>query len=123
MKLFEAMRLGSMATKQGFGSGSIYSNTAPCALGAARLAAGIQYSSEYDGTVYVSMRTAFPVLETSVNVPELSNPRTSLVEAIWRMNDELRWSRERIADFVEQVESRQTEVKEVEEVEEVLCHV
>lgn len=102
MRLHEAIRLGAMNTEQGFGPLSITSDTAPCALGAARHAAGIFTTHLY---VYNALMARWPVLGTYVVFPIKDGGwRPTLVEAIYTLNDTFRWSREQIADWVEGVE-------------------
>lgn len=102
MKLSEAIRLGAMATVQGFGADSIFSDDAPCALGAARLAAGIQQPSE--SIVFPELMRHWPVLAKRTSCPECRKHDEVAIGTVWHLNDEHKWSRERIADWVESIE-------------------
>lgn len=107
MKLSEAMRLGGMATDQGHGPDSIISDTAPCALGAARCAIGLQVKRPEDA--YRELEERFPILRARVSPPWNVDYVESLTGIVWMLNDYYHWSRERIADFVEQIERAQEE--------------
>src|SRR5690349_4732090 len=93
MKLSEAMRLGAMATTQGYGADSVRCDDRPCALGAARLAAGLSAVNNVDALVQI--RNRFPLatvvvqnLPTGVDCIE-GDSRISfdVVDVIWRLND------------------------------------
>lgn len=104
MKLSEAIRLGTMATTQGFGAESFYSDTAPCALGAARLAAGCY-------AYYDSLIERWPWLERYVETPPVlslvKGKTCEALEAIYLLNDIGGWTREQIADWIEGIERAQ----------------
>lgn len=137
LKLSEAIRLGSMMTTQGFGYRSMNNATSPCALGAARLAAGVHIFAFSKPEM---LSDTFPILLAEVNIHDLPplynlpfNQREKvkiphpLFDVIWRLNDVVRWSREQIADYVASIESEldRTLIEsnaEVEEVKEV-AHV
>ncbi len=115
MALNEAIRLGSMSTVQGRGSLSAFSDTAPCALGAARLAAGTAGCGQ---EAYDNLRLRFPVLGMLVELPKGTMPDgmkyyekdpIELMSAIWLLNDSARWTREQIADWVEGIEKSAAE--------------
>ena len=95
MRLSEAIRLGSMATMQGFGADSILSSSAPCALGSAALAGGLlTEASRASITVITSdLVECWPILK-----------KEGVLNTIWILNDRARWSREQIADWVEKQE-------------------
>ncbi len=107
LRLSEAIRLGSMLKPQGFG---LMRNrqTASCALDAAQDATGMRF---LDGV--------YPFLTKSGRCPECGQwYATGLVVIAYCLNDIHRWSREKIADWVEatfEQEAKQEE-KELEEV-------
>ncbi len=103
MKLSEAIRLGAMATEQGFGAPSIASNEAPCALGAARIAAGLGDHCAVD--CYSVLAYRWPVLYRMVANP-VAGRMEYVVDAIWSLNDVHRWTREQIADWIETIEAQ-----------------
>src|SRR5262245_4531579 len=103
MRLSEAIRLGAMATRHGSGSRSIVSDDAPCALGAARLAAGIQ--CEVNGA-FALLVDRWPVLWTKAKHPEWGH-EIEVINVIWKLNDLCKWTREQIADWVEQIEQQE----------------
>jgi hypothetical protein len=115
MKLSEAIRLGSMIRPQAFGY--IFSNSGSCALGAVYEASGIL---AFDDDVTLLEETgqrldqAFPLLKASVSCPVAMRCfRNGVGETIVHLNDWHRWTREQIADWVEQIEQQQ-DVKSVE---------
>jgi len=113
LKLSEAIRLGSMVHPQYFGAMFRFNYRGPageprrdivgsCALGAAAVASGM------DNTL-----GAFPYLDekvkrppNGVTFPPKSSPYecSTLCQCIVYLNDGCHWSRERIADWVEEVE-------------------
>jgi hypothetical protein len=100
MKLSEAIRLGAMLKPQGFGLGSGNPRAeATCALGAAYEAARVTGS-------WPSLLLVFPQLK---HIEELACPvcRDKQDGLIAHLNDDHRWSREQIADWVEQIERAQ----------------
>lgn len=112
MKLSEAIRLGAMATRQGRGSRSMFSTTAPCALGAARLAADIPMPR--DDYQYTALRERWPVLNVRVRHPSCLHDAVvvHLSTAIAALNDYHGWTREQIADWVENVEQAHEDAPE-----------
>lgn len=122
MRLSEAIRLGAMLHPQAFQAlaerwpqpprctipwGGRTGIRATCALGAAGVAA-------LGEAAFCNIERAFPILRAEVTAPD------GLVEpldlAITRLNDLHRWTREEIADWVEQVErdhDAQTDTEEV----------
>lgn len=111
MKLSEAIRLGAMLRPQGFGR--LHGNGKTCALGAAMSAAGW---SEEDldkspTTVQPSFFEAFPILSKRVTVPEKGHERSLWYAISLELNDSCRWTRERIADWVETIEPNETEAR------------
>lgn len=95
MKLSEAIRLGAMLGPQGFGGIDDRSGDGTlCALQAAQKAIGLEYDC-YD------MEEHFPILLLRVWV---RGGNTSIGSAIINLNDKHRWTRERIANWVETFE-------------------
>jgi len=100
MKLSAAIRIGSMTTKPIAGR-LIFGNSA-CALGAALSALNksdfVMREGPWMG--YKFLRDTFPFLDTyTVDVPG-----ENVMSQIWRWNDYSNYSREEIADRVEQIE-------------------
>lgn len=111
MKLSEAIRLGAMASKQGFGENSIWGEER-CALGAACLAMGVETPRAHE--MYIALRMAYPWLSTHF-LPPVNDAKVSrdAMQIVWSLNDLFNWTRERIADWVETVEP--SEAPEVSE--------
>jgi hypothetical protein len=101
MRLSEAIRLGSMLRPQGFGH--MWSGGKSCAVGAAYEALGYG-----DGKDVFLPRDLYDLLISRIFLmPCGCTPyqlRFSLVTAITHLNDAHRWTRERIADWVETLE-------------------
>lgn len=108
-KLSEAIRVGSIGVKQGFGSRSLYSDTSPCVLGMARIALGIE------SNVYETLKEKFPYLrddyvkERHGSLPEdiidnLTPSSSSLLSVCWLLNDAAKQTPDQIADWVESIE-------------------
>jgi len=98
-ELAVAMRRGClMRVNQTFGQFQ-YGEHGACALGAAAVAEGLSVS---EGTTLITqtdkLRGRFPVLS---NLLEMPRNRWSVMEAIIHLNDSRRWSRERIADWLD----------------------
>lgn len=111
MRLSEAIRLGSMLKPQGVGAFYSRSDASTCALGAALDAVGeIRGEHVLCDEGREVLRRFWPIVDCEV--PPLTadgNPLTTgLTFPVWRtvqmMNDAHRWSRERIADWVESIE-------------------
>jgi hypothetical protein len=102
MKLSAAIRIGSMTTKQIKGNYSDGGN-GRCALGAALDAAGIRV----DNSVFIGRRLieVFPIVIKPVKSPVGSNIFQELGPNVSTLNDDWGWSRERIADWVEEQEN------------------
>ena len=104
MRLSEAIRLGAMLGPQCFGDG-FGPNNATCAIGAALLAAGQKDSS-------VSIWEVFPITSLPYKCPVCGagsnylHIKHGFGWAITHLNDAHRWTRERIADWVEGEERR-----------------
>lgn len=108
MRLSEAIRLGAMNTTQGFGSDSIRNSKSPCALGAALLAVGRMQESlppiALRNVPYDTIVQLWPYANRRVIAPETTGDTYKLMIVIYLLNDSRRWSREKIADWVEQKE-------------------
>lgn len=101
MKLSEAIRLGAALKPQAFGHA--YSGARSCALGAAADAMGIDYYK----TNWAAVLSGF--------TGEYHCPVAGCVDSGWmkyvgliitHLNDNHRWTRERIADWVESLETQ-----------------
>lgn len=99
MKLSEAIRLGAMTGPQCFEAFHTW-NGATCAMGAAYRAVGISY--EFAAIVQPPEWEAF--LDRSECCPACEFGATDMQGIIFHLNDEHKWTREAIADFVEQIE-------------------
>lgn len=112
MKLSEAIRKGCVKP-QGTGPWSIKTdNDTHCVLGAAGVGAGIHL--ENNQQAYDVLEARFPILkERVVNPPmvirHMMTGATKLSEVLWYTNDVHGWTRERLADFVEEVEAEYEE--------------
>jgi hypothetical protein len=102
MKLSEDIRLGAMTGPQVFGTVSAGSGT--CAIGAALVSVG-----RMDLVVcgWEPLYALWPVLKTLdvTACPQCGNKHSGSM--ILHLNDGHKWTRERIADFVETVELAQ----------------
>jgi hypothetical protein len=101
MTLSEAIRLGSMMKPQTFGI--FYDGIGTCANGAARDACGALES-------FASLETYFPIAASIAKQCPICGERSdscadNLGGLIAHINDDHRWTRERIADWVETVEA------------------
>jgi hypothetical protein len=121
MKLSEAIRLGSMMRPQAFGWIFDLDGIATCAWGAGLEAAGIRikagqsnrYNTPVEWRGLVNKRVRCPAKHTKCDFchwgelcVECANSQ-SLALTIEHLNDDHKWTRERIADFVEQIENQQ----------------
>ncbi len=107
MRLSEAIRLGAVLKPQAFGA--IREEGRSCALGAACDALGIRHEN--------ALPTQYPELHRSVKCPgcgslkgvwrRLRGYEFDLEDVIVHLNDDHRWERERIADFVRKIESKE----------------
>jgi hypothetical protein len=117
MKLSEAMRLGAMMTTQAFGQ--IETEDGTCALGAAIQAAGCKSCRVTNLSQGLRTRPISPdaVAMELISIPnewyallkhDTACPACGLVQAtsiqIPHLNDDHRWTRERIADWLEPFE-------------------
>ena len=110
MKLSEAIRLGSTLRPQGFGSFFTLTGGS-CAVGAAAEALGVKVdhlTANLD-VLYQELarrRVGCPQCDGTVKFP--------LLPMIGHINDVHCWTRERIADWVESVESMEMQNSEIE---------
>lgn len=111
MKLSEAIRLGSTLAPQAFGNFKHGGGT--CALGAAweavcgDIGVGIlDLPSDWSWTG-----------RTSVECPACDAPSGSVTRVITHLNDDHRWTREAIADWVKTLEDRMETAAQVKEEE------
>jgi len=70
-----------------------------CALGAAAAAVDIHDGNFIRGSA--ALRSKFPVLKNQVEIPGRPDLQWSLLEMIVHLNDAERWTRERIADWLD----------------------
>ena len=100
MILSEAIQLGAMMTSQAFRV--LFKADGACALGAALLAVGV--APEQAGR---SVRRRWPwAFAVSVDCPSCGRSRL-VCEVIVHLNDDHRWTRERIAAWVAGIEPSQ----------------
>lgn len=103
MRLSEAIRLGSLVSHQRFATSA--DQTGRCALEAACDAIGVEALTSLD--VFIVTQAEFPI-GTAVmvgcpvnNGSPFCRDRDFLRNIIWHLNDQHKWARERIADWVE----------------------
>lgn len=118
MRLSEAIRLGATMKPQSFGGGP-HRNGGSCAIGAATDAIGLpenaacrDYPMPWLRLFDELRRVECPACKTLLG--------DSMIGPIPHLNDDHRWSRERIADFVELHEPIPSEAH-TEELKEELC--
>ena len=98
--LSQAIRLGATFRDQCFGHFFQYGKS--CAIGAAMEAVGL------DQNQYDDLGKRFPIMNQRVNAPKellYCYCFMNLAAILWRLNDRLHWSREKIADWVEEQEN------------------
>ena len=124
MKLSDAIRLGALLRPQGHGGGTIFLDSKEsCALGAALEAAGVgtnRTGMDLMGRIvhaedpYNKVKELWPIVMEKVEVipPAVhenwmlkANNGQTLGTLIWILNDAAKWSREKIADWVEAIEN------------------
>lgn len=113
MKLSEAILLGSISTKQGFGPRAIFiESPEKCAFGAALVAINEEYSYSKGscGRVYAHILQLWPWLGREIDKDHGSSPipivnNEIILNVIWRLNDTYRWPRPRIAQWVAEQEA------------------
>ena len=101
MRLSEAIRLGAMLRPQGFGIFSAqFGAKATCAYGAAKDALGRDFRAVSE----------WPWLITEYPCPDCGLSGVAALSIVsLHLNDYHRWTRERIADWVETIENQQAE--------------
>lgn len=108
MRLSEAIRLGAVLRPQAFGSFLNVSDGSTCAAGAAMEAIG----ELKDGNISeADIKKYFPATGWLVADPypeDAGEPAEPLIDVIFHMNDGWRWTREKIADWVERLENERT---------------
>lgn len=106
MRLSEAIRLGSMMKPQAHGMA--FTGRRTCVFAAAADAIGLLIGTKRRDSLPIGTAEAFPILALRVVPPFESTKRTWCVRAAgMALNDEHRWTRERIADWVETIERAQ----------------
>lgn len=95
----EAIREGAKLRPQGFGE--LHANGKSCAIGAGREA--IYGTTESEQEQYDEIRTLFPYLQTLSPCPACPL-RMTLFIAAYHLNDFHEWTREAIADWLEERE-------------------
>ncbi len=111
MRLSDAIRLGAMLKPQGFGFYQTLGGS--CAYGAALDAIGVR--AERQNTIEDDTITAlFPISAARTRCPICTpderaafEPVRDVDSAITHLNDDHRWTREQIADFVASIECRE----------------
>lgn len=105
MKLSDAIKAGAKAKPQAFGV--TYRNGRTCALGAALDAIGQLDPDDERKNDYLNVCNHFPFASAHATHPVDPTRSSYLVlSAIRELNDEFRWTRERIAKWVARVEKR-----------------
>lgn len=106
MTLSEAIRLGAMLKPQG--TGHTFGDKT-CALGAALEAVGQTGDA---GAGWFPVYQIWPIARQFVRYPgsspHLVGQTVMIGSACWMLNDQDHWTREEIADWVEQIENAQT---------------
>jgi len=106
MNLGEAILLGAMMTSQAFRA--VFRGDGACAWGAALLAVG----ANPEGSLRSVARTRWPwAFAVSVNCPSCGRSRL-VCEAIAHLNDDHRWTRERIGAWVAEIEPTEAQPPE-----------
>ena len=107
MKLSEAILLGSIGSKQGFGAMSSHKDSKDrCAIGAALLAV----NQETDFLPRFQLEVVWPWVQKLVPLVEgtcsFTKDKThgQVYMIIWQLNDILRWTRPQIAAWVTSIE-------------------
>jgi hypothetical protein len=111
MKLSEAIRMNGMMKPQGFGIRALYSKEAPCAIGGALQVVGATQTHETLAKIWpwVSRNTRCPGCDStgdsSLRCEALRRREFDLtLNILWHLNDQHKWTRQQIADWVETVE-------------------
>ncbi len=121
MKLSEAIRLGAALREQAYFE--MFVDDRSCALGAAAEAIGCKPAQDDEGNDACCDRIAiaFPILHITVEHPQLMGKRDQVQWLIASLNDNARWTRQQIADWVEVVETTQGII--IEEPQEATCAI
>jgi hypothetical protein len=105
MKLSHAILMNGMMKPQGFGFRSIHSMDAPCAIGGALQAVGIDTSKEC--LVYNAFEKIWPWVNKNEASCPVCNAASGLIkpyQIIFHLNDTHEWTRTQIAEWVASVE-------------------
>lgn len=117
MKLSEAIRMNGMMKPQGFGTGSIKSLDAPCAIGGALQSVGRQIAVFLEAN-FREFRDEWPFVANLAHCPACKgNISREIVELVWHLNDYHCWTRSQIADWVETIEPDQSLIGELQTTE------
>ena len=112
MKFSEAIRLGSMLKRQGFGA-LWPSDDSSCALGAAYDALGCGYSVPAMKAIAVQDAVMPRWLDELAQCPACSHRHVAAyLPVIGHLNDEHYWTREQIADWVATIEAQHEQPKD-----------
>ena len=112
MTLSEAMKLGSMTGPQVFDGAFDFRTSGSCAMGSVAIATGHRYCGADGWKVIID---TFPILRQRGLCPVercKSYPSTTVQSTIVHLNDDHRWTREQIADWIETLEKKQNAVVE-----------
>ena len=126
MKLYEAIRLGSMLHPQTFDHleefRRVYSPNpligvrkivvATCAMGAAFKALGITNETEVPNEWRSEEEVSVSCPTKSDEVSYCGDPDCSMSDMVMHLNDTHRWTREKIADWLEPIEEAKVVAKE-----------
>ena len=105
MRLSEAIRLGAMSRPQAFGIFFSKDTGGTCALGAALEAiGGLDEDDPLSVKHNLLLRRRFPVLLQPLSCPACGGDIGGDEMSLAHLNDTHKWSRERIADWLETVE-------------------
>ena len=101
MRLSDAIRLGSMLRPQAFGE--FFNGGGSCALGAASEAAGLRLTTSGP---YADLADVFPILNSQSDCVchVCQSHCIELGFVVTHLNDDHRWTRQQIADWVATVE-------------------
>lgn len=105
LRLSEAMRLGAMLKPQAFGVFHSWRSQGTCAQGAALDAVGeLMFYAGAAFAMKMAMYRLFPILRCSGECPGCQKHFEKLRHVVRHLNNDHRWSRERIADWVSTIE-------------------
>ena len=103
MRFSEAIRLGAMLKPQAFGE--TFTGTRTCAIGAAKDAVGALMSLFSSVAREYGWPTEKELKELVCPTCRLAWPNRKTPGVIAHLNDDHRWTREQIADWVESIEA------------------